>query len=289
MRGVLGRGATIGLAFLVLLGLAALLAPRLGLADPAAVHLDRALLAPAWTEAPVLGTDRLGRDLLARTLFGARISLLVGLAGTFLALLVGIPYGAVAGFFGGRLDRLMMRVADFLNGLPLVVVVLFLLSVLLEYRAELAAVGIGRLEVFFFVVGLLFWIPTARVARAEALRLRKTAYLEAARSLGAGPARLLARHVLPNMLPTVLVMLTLTIPRVVLMEAFLSFLGLGVEPPAVSWGLLAADGLAALNPLVGSWWLLLFPSLALTGTLLALNLVGDGLRTRLEGTVSTFK
>jgi len=270
-----------GIAFLVLLGLAALLAPRLGLADPAGVHLDRALQPPAWTEAPVLGTDRLGRDLLARTLFGARISLLVGLAGTFLALLVGIPYGAVAGFFGGRTDRLMMRVADFLNGLPLVVVVLFLLSVLLEYRAELAAVGIGRLEVFFFAVGLLFWIPTARVARAEALRLRKTGYLEAARALGAGPARLLSRHVLPNMLPTVLVMLTLTIPRVVLMEAFLSFLGLGVEPPAVSWGLLAADGLAALNPLVGSWWLLLFPSLALTGTLLALNLVGDGLRDRL--------
>ena len=277
----LPRSARIACLLLLLVGGAALAAPWLPIADPGEVRLAQSLRPPAWSHAPVLGTDLKGRDMLARAIHGGRVSLLVGLLGTAIALAVGVPYGALAGLAGGRLERVMMRIADFLESLPLVVVVLFLLAVLQEYRRELGAVGIGRMELFYVAVGLLFWLPTARVARAEALRLRHAPYVEAARAMGAGRLRLLVRHVLPNMAPSLLVMLTLTVPRVVLLEAFLSFLGLGVEPPAVSWGLLASDGLAALNPLVACAWVLAVPATALALTLLALNLLGDGLRDRL--------
>ncbi|MBL7009306.1 MAG: ABC transporter permease [Planctomycetes bacterium] len=274
-------GFRLGLALVVFFALLALLAPWLPLDDPAAVDLGDRLEAPRWTSAPVLGTDAKGRDLLSRLAHGARVSLAVGLFGSLIALAVGLPFGAVAGLLGGRADRWMMRAADAMESLPMVVVVLFLLSLLGEYRAELAMLGVGRLHVFFLAVGLLFWLPTARVARAEALRLRSTGFVEAATASGAGRRRILVRHLLPNMAPALLVMLGVTVPRVVLMEAFLSFLGLGVEPPAVSWGLLASDGLAALNPLVGCWWLLAFPAAALSLSLLGLNLVADGLRDRL--------
>ena len=264
--------------FLLVLAVLAALTPWLPLADPQAMDDTLRLEPPHWTGYPVLGTDAKGRDLLARVLWGARVSLTVGVVGTLVALLVGVPYGAFAGLRGGRTDRVMMRTADALESVPLVVCVLFLLSLLQEYRLGMAAVGIGRMQLFLVALGLLFWLPTARVARAEALRLRGRPYVLAGRAVGLGTAGLLRRHLLPNMAPALWVMLTLTVPRVVLMEAFLSFLGLGVEPPAVSWGLLAADGLAALNPLVDCWWLLVVPAAALSLTLLALNLLGDGLR-----------
>lgn len=277
------RVSRIAAGFLVVLVVLAILTPWLPLADPQEMDGTLRLEPPHWTAAPVLGTDAKGRDLLARTLWGARVSLAVGLAGTLVALLVGIPYGAAAGLLGGRTDRVLMRVADALESVPMVVCLLFLLSLLQEYRLDLAELGIGRMQLFFVAIGLLFWLPTARVARAEALRLRGRPYVLAGRTLGLGPVALLRRHLLPNMAPALWVMLTLTVPRVVLMEAFLSFLGLGVEPPAVSWGLLAADGLAALNPLVDCWWLLVVPAAALSLTLLALNLLGDGLRGGREG------
>lgn len=272
--------ARLACGFLLLLAALAALTPWLPLADPAEVRPERALEAPAWVQAPVLGTDSKGRDLLARALWGARVSLTVGLLGSVVALLIGLPYGALAGLAGGRVDRLLMRLADFLEGIPMAVVVVFLLSVLQEYRAELAALGVGRIHVFFVAVGALFWLPTARVARAEALRLRTTAFVEASRTAGVRTPALLTRHFLPNLMPSAWVMLGLTLPRVVLMEAFLSFLGLGVEAPAVSWGLLASEGLAALNPLVDSAWLLAVPAAFLALTLLALNVLADGLRER---------
>ena len=261
--------------FLALLGLAALLAPLLPIADYRAMDADARLVAPQWTAAPVLGTDAQGRDLFARLLWGARISLTVGLFGSLVAMLIGIPYGAFSGLFGGRVDRLLMRLADALESVPMVVFVLFLMSILQEYRAELAVVGFGRLQLFLVAIGLLFWLPTARVARAEALRLRSRPFVLAAEAGGMKRRTILLRHVLPNMMPALRVMLLLTVPRVILMEAFLSFLGLGVEPPAVSWGGLASDGLAALNPLVDSAWLMLVPSVALGLTLLALQAVGS--------------
>lgn len=235
------------------------------------------LSAPAWTAAPVLGTDPLGRDLLARALAGARVSLLVGVVGALVALAVGVPYGALAGQLGGRSERLMMRAADALESVPMVVFLLFLLALLQEYRAEMAGLGLGRLHVFLLAVGLLFWLPAARVARAETLRLRGQAFILAAHAGGASRARILLRHLLPNLAPAAGSLLMLTLPRVVLMEAFLSFLGLGVEAPSVSWGILAADGLAALNPLVDCWWILLVPSAFLVLTLWALDVLARAL------------
>ena len=268
--------------FLLLLSLAAIAAPWLPLAEPGTMELEQRLQPPSWLQAPVLGTDAKGRDLLARTLWGARISLLIGFLGSFVALAIGIPYGAIAGMLGGRADRLMMRIADFLEGIPLAVVVLFLLSVLQEYRFELAEFGMGRIHIFFVAVGFLFWLPTARIARAQALRIRTTAYVEAAQLAGASKFWILRHHFLPNLMPSALVMLGLTLPRVILMEAFLSFLGLGVEAPAISWGLLASDGLAALNPLVDCAWLLMVPAAALALTLLSLNLVADSIQEQLQ-------
>lgn len=275
----------LALCFLLLLGTLALAAPWLPLADPAAIAPGERLQSPGWWNGPVLGTDAKGRDLLARVLYGARISLAVGLLGSLVAILIGLPYGALAGMRGGRTDRLLMRIADFLEGIPLAVVIVFLLSVLQAYRGELAALGIGRIHVFFLAVGALFWLPTARIARAEALRLRKMPFVEAAQTAGRSGWGLLRQHYLPNLLPSALVMLGLTLPRVVLMEAFLSFLGLGVEAPDVSWGLLAADGLAAMNPLVDSGYLLGVPAAFLALTLLCLNVIADAARDRLAGRV----
>lgn len=265
------------LGWLALLAACAALAPWLPLPDPEAMDAGARLAAPAWTGAPVLGTDPLGRDLLARVLAGARISLFVGLLGTGVALLVGVPYGALAGLLGGRADRLLMRAADALESVPMVVIMLFLLALLQEYRAELAVVGLGRLQLFLAAVGLLFWLPAARVARAETLRLRGQAFLLSAQASGAGRPRVLVRHLLPNLAPSLGTLLMLTLPRVVLMEAFLSFLGLGVEPPDVSWGLLAADGMAALNPLVDCWWLIAVPAIFLVLTLWSLDAVARAL------------
>ena len=274
----LDTGTKIALCFLFALIVGALAAPLLPLPNPATFSLEDALTPPHWTAAPVLGTDAQGRDIAARVLWGARVSLTVGLLGSLVALLVGLPWGAVAGYRGGRIDRWMMRFCDGLESVPLVVVVLFLLTLLQEYRIEMDRIGIERIHLFYFAVGALFWLPTARVARAEALRLRKTAFVEAAQSLGASTSSILFRHVLPHLLATVLVMLTLTLPRVMLMEAFLSFLGLGVEAPAVSWGTLARDGLATLNPLVDCWWILAAPGTALALTLLAFQRLSDGVQ-----------
>ncbi len=261
--------------FLAALTIAAVVAPWLPIVDYRAMDADARLLPPG-SEGHLLGTDAQGRDLLARLLFGARISLLVGAVGTLVAMLIGLPYGAVAGLRGGRIDRFLMRLADALESVPMVVMVLFLLSILREYRVEMEVIGFGRLQLFLVAIGFLFWLPTARVARAESLRISRLPFVTAARLQGMSTRAQLRRHILPNLWPTLRVMWLLTIPRVILMEAFLSFLGLGVEAPAVSWGGLASDGLAAMNPLVASWWLLALPSAALVLTLLALQQVGRG-------------
>lgn len=254
--------------------------------DWALVHLRARIFADREL-VPLMGTDALGRCLMARVFWGGRISLLVGLVATLVSLLIGVTYGAFSGYMGGRIDNVMMRAVDVMYSIPFIFVVIFLISVVKAMRLE-EQWGISRMVVFFGVIGAIYWLTMARVVRGQVLSIKHSEFVQAARVIGAGTLRILFRHLLPNVMAVVLVYLTLTIPRVMLFEAFLSFLGLGVEAPDVSWGMLAADGLGAINPLKVYWWFVLFPSLALGTTLLALNFLGDGLRDaldpRLQGT-----
>jgi oligopeptide transport system permease protein len=235
-----------------------------------------------WQTTSWLGTDSKGRDLLSRILWGSRTSILVALAASACSLLIGVLYGAVAGLVGGRVDELMMRLVDVLYAVPFTFVVIFLITLLGAYRAELAAAGIDRDMILYAVIGAVFWLTMARVVRGQVLSLERTEFMQAARVLGSSTPRILFTHVVPNVMSVVIVYLTLTIPQVMLFEAFLSFLGLGVEEPQVSWGLLARDTLEAISPLRLDWWMVLFPALAMGSTLLALGILGDGLRDALD-------
>lgn len=233
-----------------------------------------------WQIASLCGRDKLGRDLLSRIFWGARVSLIVGFVATLVSLVIGVSYGAVSGYAGGWIDNLMMRIVDVLYSIPFVFLVIFVISVLSEdsVKEALASYGIDRITIFYFVVGAIYWLTMARVVRGQVVSLRNEQYIEAARSLGVSQTAIVFRHLVPNLLSIVLVYLTLTIPRVVLFEAFLSFLGLGVEPPDVSWGLLAHEGIQVITPVRTFWWLIVFPSMAIGTTLFALNFLGDGLR-----------
>src|SRR5262245_12436490 len=237
-----------------------------------------------WSLNSALGRDELGRDLLARLFWGARVSLLVGLVATFVSLVIGVSYGAIAGYSGGRVDDIMMRIVDVLYSVPFIFVVIFLVTILSEesIKGWLEQHGIDRITIFFFVVGAIYWLTMARVVRGQVISLKHEQFVEAARTIGAGRRRIIFRHLVPNVFSVVIVYLTLTIPQVMLFEAFLSFLGLGVQAPAVSWGLLANQGFRVISPIKIYWWLFVFPSLALGLTLFALNFLGDGLRDALD-------
>lgn len=232
----------------------------------------------------ICGRDKLGRDLLARIFWGARVSLIVGLVATFVSLVIGVSYGAVSGYMGGTIDNIMMRVVDVLYSVPFIFVVIFSLTILgqEDVKKSLADFGVSRITVFYVLVGLIYWLTMARVVRGQVLSLKTELFIESARAAGAGSARIIARHIVPNVLSVVIVYLTLTIPRVMLFEAFLSFLGLGVQSPDVSWGLLAKEGLDVITPIRTYWWLVVFPSIAIGVTLFALNFFGDSLRDALD-------
>ena len=235
-----------------------------------------------WQTGHWLGTDALGRDLLARIVWGSRISFQVALVATFCSLLIGVTYGAFSGLVGGWVDNLMMRIVDVLYSLPFIFVVIFLLTIVNEYTAQLADLGFEKIHVFYLVIGAIYWLTMARVVRGQVLSLKHSEFIESARVLGASTPRILFVHLVPNVLSVVIVYLTLTIPAIMLFEAFISFLGLGVEPPKVSWGLLAVDGTDAINPIRMFWWLVVWPAAAMGSTLLALNILGDGLRDALD-------
>ncbi|QDU91202.1 Dipeptide transport system permease protein DppC [Pirellulimonas nuda] len=232
------------------------------------------------TIGPVCGRDKLGRDLLSRIFWGSRVSLIVGFVATLVSLVIGVSWGAVAGFTGGWVDNLMMRIVDVLYSLPFIFIVIFIITLLSgeEMKQWLDEHGIDRITIFYFVVGAIYWLTMSRVVRGQVLSIKNELYVEAARALGARRPIIILRHVVPNLLSVVIVYLTLTIPQVILFETFLSFLGLGVEPPDVSWGLLANEGIEVISPVKTYWWLIVFPSLAMGATLLALNFLGDGLR-----------
>lgn len=234
-----------------------------------------------WCLAPICGTDKLGRDVFSRILWGSRVSISVGIVATLVSLLIGVTYGAISGFAGGRTDQIMMRLVDVLYSVPFIFVVIFIITIVSAEPIRNALEtrwGLSRIMIFFVVVGAIYWLTMARVVRGQVLSLKNELYVEAARALGASWWRILWRHIVPNLTSVIIVYLTLTIPRVMLFEAFLSFLGLGVEPPDVSWGLLANEGLQAITPIRIYWWLVVFPGLALAVTLFALNFLGDSLR-----------
>jgi len=264
------RVAIVGGLLLTLIAFACVLLPVLLGLDPNSTH-------PALRNQPpsarfLFGTDNLGRDLVARVLIGGRTSLLVGLAATAVSVLVGVAYGAIAGFYGGKIDEAMMRLVDFMYGLPY----MFLVILIMLMFSETAR---GDMLPVFLALGLVQWLTMARIVRGQVLALRRQEFVLAAELLGASDARILLRHVLPNVFGVIMVYATLMVPSVIILESFLSFLGLGV---ALSWGQLVSDGIAVINPIRSYWWILLWPSLFLGLTLISLNFLGDGLRDALD-------
>ncbi len=258
--------AMVGFWILVFMVLIALLTPwiapysyeeqnlQLGASPPSALH---------W-----LGTDTLGRDQLTRIMYGSRISLTVGFVATAVALTIGVLWGAIAGFMGGRIDAVMMRFVDALYALPFTIFIV-LLTVIFGSSMLLLFLAIGAVE----------WLTMARIVRGQVLTIKQQEFIEASISIGLSPWQIISRHIIPNLLGPIIVYTTLTIPSVILLESFLSFLGLGIQPPASSWGSLISGGVETMEEYP---WLLIYPGLSLSITLFALNFLGDGLRDALD-------
>ncbi len=252
--------------FLAVVVVASVLAPWI--APYPYEQIDLKLGATPPSRAHWIGTDTLGRDLLSRCLYGGQISLAVGVIGTLVSLIVGVLYGMLAGYRGGRLDELMMRFVDLMYSLPY----LFLVIILLVFFSS-------SIVMLFVALGLVQWLTMARIVRGQTLSLKNAEFVQAARLSGTGGAGILFRHLLPNMLGPIVVYATLTIPAVILQEAFLSFLGLGVQPPRSSWGTLISDGAGVMGLFP---WLVFFPAVMLAVVLFSLNFLGDGLRDALD-------
>lgn len=275
------RPALISAGFLAVMLVLALLVPWLS-PHAAAQASDQQFSPPDRSH--WFGTDVHGRDVFTRVFAGARISLLVGTVGAGVSLIIGVCWGMVAGYVGGRLDGLMMRIVDILYSLPSIVFVIVLITTLESYVKRWVGawapdlVPGARLLLLFAGLGAVSWLTMARIVRGQVLSLRSRPFILASRSLGASHRRILFRHILPNVMGIVIVYLTLTVPAIILYESFLSYLGLGIQPPEASLGTLIAEGAAQINPLRVFWWLVIGPGGVLALTLLALNFLGDGLR-----------
>ena len=262
------RAAVVSLVVLAVIALLAVFAPLLSPYPFDEVDFDKIGVPPDFADAHWFGTDANGRDLFVRTLYGARVSLAVGLAATSVSLIIGVTYGAIAGYFGGRIDNLMMRLVDVLYSLPFLFFVILLM------------VFFGRHIVLIFVaIGAVEWLTMARIVRGQTLSIKQREFVEAAHAGGVSAAKIIRRHIIPNSIGPVIVYVTLTIPQVILIESFLSFLGLGVQEPYTSWGVLISEGAAQME---SAPWMLIFPAIFLATTLFCFNFIGDGLRDALD-------
>jgi oligopeptide transport system permease protein len=268
------KAAIVSLAVLALIAVACVVGPYLlpyGLDD---VDYAAFTTAPSFAAAAdgspahYFGTEANGRDLLVRTLYGGQISLMVGIVGTLVSLIIGVTYGATSGFLGGRVDSMMMRLVDVLYSLPFMFFVILLM------------VFFGRNILLIFVaIGAVNWLDMARIVRGQTLSIKRKEYIEAAHACGVSSWGIIRKHVIPNTLGPVIVYMTLTVPQVILLESFLSFLGLGVQEPMTSWGVLISEGARSMTI---AWWMLVFPAVFLAITLFCLNFIGDGLRDALD-------
>jgi peptide/nickel transport system permease protein len=269
IRGLISNPISLfGLIVLIVIVVFALAGPSLAPHDPTLQSLRLRLRPPVWEVGAepgyILGTDNLGRDVFSRIIYGARVSLIVGIASVMLQGLIGVTAGLVAGYLGGWIDNVIMRIADVQQSLPFLIL-----------AVAVAAVLDASLLNVIFVLGFTGWVTYGRVIRSQALSLREREFVEAARALGSGSGTILIRHILPNVLPSVTVIGTLTVSTMILAEASLSYLGLGVPPPNVTWGGMVADGRGYLST---GWWVSVLPGIALFLTVFSINVVGDRLR-----------
>ena len=256
----------LSLIYITLLVFIALITPFVAPYDYADQNL--ALGASPPSSDHLLGTDTLGRDLLTRMMYGSRISLMVGFLATSVALVIGVIWGTIAGSTGGKTDAIMMRIVDTLYGIPFIILIILLMVIF------------GRnLILLFLAIGAVEWLTMARIVRSQVLNLSKQEFILSAQAMGVRKINIIFRHLIPNAMGPVIVYATLTVPQIMLLESFLSFLGLGVQPPLSSWGLLIRDGAVSMEEY---WWLLIFPSLAFSLTLFSLNFIGDGLRDAID-------
>jgi oligopeptide transport system permease protein len=276
------RAAMVSLLLLVLVAIGAMMGPHLLPATDANIS-QTSFLPPSQVHP--FGTDLNGRDLLYRVLLGGQVSLLVGIAGAAVSFAIGTTYGMIAGYLGGSVDSFMMRLVDILYAIPRLIFLLILISAVDPIlRASMIAHGfqslVGYSKIFILVacLGLTEWLTMARIIRGQVLSLKSREFVVAARSIGQSHWNIIWQHLLPNLVGVAIVYLTLTVPSVILDESFLSFLGVGIQAPLASWGLLLSDAAQVINPIKGYWWLLVFPAFAMGSTLLALNFLGDGLR-----------
>jgi oligopeptide transport system permease protein len=258
--------ALIAAAVLALIGLGTLTVPWLSPHDYRDQDFDAIMKGPSrkyW-----MGTDALGRDLFIRLFLGGRISLAVGLLATSVSVVIGVAYGSISAFLGGKIDQLMMRIVDVLYGMPTMLIIIIVMAYLKS----------RSISYIFIVLGLFGWLTLARIVRGQILTVKELAFVEAARALGVTTTPIIWRHMIPNILGPVIVYSTLSVPSAILAESFLSFLGLGVSEPETSWGVLISEGANALGSETNFWWLVTFPGVALALTLFCLNAIGDGLR-----------
>ena len=262
------KAAVASLVLLGVLVLLALIGPLLWVHDSTFIYRDKVQIAPTLTDLHIFGTDAQGRDLFARVLVGLRMSLMVGVVATFVSLIIGVTWGATAGFVGGRIDQLMMRVVDILYSLPFIFFVIILMVVF------------GRNIILIFVaIGAVEWLTMARIVRGQTISLKGMEFVEAAQAAGVSQFSIIRRHIVPNVLGPVVVYVTLTIPVVILAESFLSFLGLGVQEPLTSLGNLISNGARDMEI---APWTLIFPALTMMLTLFCFNFIGDGLRDAID-------